>query len=96
MLLSLPSTGTEGQVVQMTITVFNPTNSLLNANVTIQITGPNNCVVFDVVQLGVTATSQGTAYYDWTAPTQPGSYTVTVGLLPPKPNAFDTGTIQIT
>jgi hypothetical protein len=96
MLLSLPSTGTEGQVVNMTITVFNPTSSLLNANVTIEITGPNNYVVFDVVQLEVTGTSQATAYYDWKAPAQSGSYIVRVGLLPPKPTAFDTETIQIT
>jgi hypothetical protein len=96
MLLSLPSTGTDGQVVYMTITVFNPTNSLLNANVSIQITGPNNYVIFDVIQFGVAATSQATGYYDWTAPSQSGSYIVTVGLLPPKPTAFDTETIQIT
>jgi hypothetical protein len=79
----------------MTITVFNPTNSVLNANVTMQITGPNNYVVFDVIQV-VTATSQATTYYDWTAPNQSGTYTATISFLPLKPTAFDTETIQIT
>jgi hypothetical protein len=37
--------GTEGQEVNMTITVSNPTTSSLNANVSIEITGTNNYVV---------------------------------------------------
>jgi hypothetical protein len=64
--------------------------------VTIEITSPGNYITFDVIQLKVAATSQSTAYYDWTTPNQSGTYTVMVGLLPPKPAAFDAATIQVT
>jgi hypothetical protein len=66
----------------------------LNANVTIQITGPGNYVSFDVIQVQVGASSQLTAYYDWIAPNQAGAYTVTLGLLSTKPGGTDTGTIR--
>jgi hypothetical protein len=96
LLLLAPSTGSHGQSVRLLIIVFNPGNSALNANVTIEITGPGNYIAFDVVQLKVGATSQSTAYYDWTTPNQSGTYTVMVGLLPTKPAAFDAATIQVT
>jgi hypothetical protein len=95
LLLSAPSTGTQGQPVTLLITVFNPSNSILTANVTIEITGPANYITYDVIQLKVAATSQSTAYYDWTAPNQSGTYAVLVGLLPPKTTAFDTATMQV-
>ena len=93
--LSLPSTGTQGEVVHMTITAFNPTNSLLNGNVTMQITGPNNYAAFDVIQTSVNPTSQLTTHYDWIAPNQSGTYVVTIELLPATTGAYDTATIQI-
>jgi hypothetical protein len=93
LLLSVPSTASQGQSVTMSITVFNPTSSALNANVTVQITGPSNYVWFDVVQVQVAASSQLTTYYDWTVPSQSGTYLVTVGLLSAR-GGIDTGTIQ--
>ena len=45
------------QTVTLSITVFNPASSALNANVTIEITGPNNYVLFDVVPVKVGANS---------------------------------------
>jgi len=93
-LLYAPSTASRGQTVTMSITVFNPTSSPLNANVTVQITGPSNYVSFDVIQIQVGASSQLTTYYDWTVPNQSGAYSVTVGLLQARPGGIDTGTIQ--
>jgi len=96
LLLSSPSSGSQGQSVQLSITVFNPTNSLLSANVMVEITGPNNYVMFDVVQVNVAAASQSTAYYVWMAPNQSGTYTATVNLSPSIPSGVSTTTIQIT
>jgi hypothetical protein len=76
--------------------VFNPSSSGLKANVAIEITGPGNYLTFDVIQVNVASSSQSTGYFDWTVPNSSGMYTVTVGLLPPKPAAFDAATIQIT
>jgi len=94
LLLSIPSSASRGQFVTLSITVFNPTSSPLNANVTVQITGPSNYVSFDVIQIQVGASSQLTTYYDWTVPNQSGAYSVTVGLLQARPGGIDTGTIQ--
>ena len=94
LLLSVPSTASRGQSITLSITVFNPTSSPLNANVTVQITGPGSYVSFDVIQVQVAASSQLTTYYDWTVPNQPGTYNVTVGLLSTKPGGTDTGTIR--
>lgn len=96
LLLSAPSTGSHGQSVRLLIIVFNPASSALNANVAIEITGPGNYIAFDVAQLKVAAAAQSTAYYDWTAPNQVGTYTLMVGLLPPKAAAFDAARIQVT
>jgi hypothetical protein len=94
--LSVPSSGSRGQPVQLTITVFNPTNSLLDANVMVKIMGPNNYVMFDIVQVNVAAASHSTAYYVWTAPNQSGTYSVTANLSPPTLSGVSTATIQIT
>ncbi len=96
LLLSAPSTGARGQTIRLLITVFNPANLVTTANVTIEITGPGNYIAFEIVQLKVAATPQSTAYYDWAAPNQAGTYGVVVSLLPATPTAFDAGTIQIT
>jgi len=94
LLLFAPSTVSRSQLVTLSITVFNPTSSPLNANVTVQITGPSNYVSFDVIQIQVGASSQLTTYFDWTVPNQSGAYSVTVGLLQARPGGIDTGTIQ--
>lgn len=73
-----------------------PGGSALNSNVTVQIVGPNNYASFDVIQITVGAGAQSTGYYDWTAPTQTGTYTVTISLLPPTRSALDSETIQVT
>lgn len=96
LLLSAPSSGSRGQSVQLSIAVFNPTNSPLNTKMSVEIMGPNNYVMFDVVQVNVAATSDSTAYYGWTAPNQSGAYTVTVSLSPSTPSGLSTATIQIT
>jgi len=96
LLLTAPSTASRGQVVSLSIIVFNPSSSGLKANVAIEITGPGNYLTFDVIQVNVASSSQSTGYFDWTVPNSSGMYTVTVGLLPPKPAAFDAATIQIT
>ena len=95
LLLTASTTATQGQSLRLLITVFNPTGPPINANVTIQVTGPGNYVTFDVIQINVAGTSESTAYYDWTVPNQAGTYTVTVGLLPTKPLAFDMATIVV-
>jgi hypothetical protein len=66
------------------------------ANVTIQIVGPGNYALFDVIQVKVAANSQSTSYYGWTAPSQAGAYTITVGLIPPTPTTVDAETVQVT
>ena len=94
LLLSNPTTATQGQLITLSVTVFNPTSSPLNANVTVQITGPGNYVSFVVIPVQVAASSQLTSYYDWTVPSQAGTYTVNIGLLSLKPGGVDTGTVQ--
>ena len=95
LLLTSPATASRGQTVGLQITIFNPTSMPLNANVTIQITGTSNYVMFDVIQVKVTGNSQSTAYYDWTVPNSTGTYSVSAGLLPSEPSAFDKATIQV-
>lgn len=95
-LLSAPATTPHGQNVTLSVTVFNPASSALNANVTIEITGPNNYVLFDVIQVKVGANSQSTGYYDWAVPIQTGSYTVMVSLLPLTSGGVDVEAIQVT
>ena len=68
----------------------------MKANVTVEITGPGNYVSFNVIQVQVAASSQATAYYDWTVPNQSGAYSIVIGLLPPTSAGVDTGTIQVT
>ena len=94
-MLAAPDTGSIGQSVRPSITVFNPTSSPLSTSAKIQITGPNNYVAFDVVQVKVQANSESTYYYDWTAPNQSGAYTVTVDLLSTRAPASDTAIIQV-
>jgi uncharacterized repeat protein (TIGR02543 family) len=95
LLLSAPSTAIHSQSLTLSITVFNPTSTGLPASVSIQITGPNNYVSFDTVQVNVASQSYATVYYDWSVPNQTGQYTVAVGLLPPQPAATDAATIQV-
>ena len=95
LLLSAPATVSRNQLIRLSTTVFNPTAAPMLADVTIQITGPGSYFIFDVVQVNVAGNSQSTGYYDWTVPNQSGTYTVTIGLLPPKPSAFDTLSIQV-
>lgn len=95
-LLSYPASVTHGQTSTLTITVFNPTGTTLNANVAIEITGPNNYVLFDVVQIQVNATSHSAGYYVWIVPAQTGTYTVMLSYLPAETGGVDTETIQVT
>jgi len=95
LLLSAPSSESQGQRAQLSITAFNPTNSPFNAKVMIEIMGPNNYLMFDVVQVNVAAASQSTLYYVWSAPNQSGTYSVSVSLAPPTPSGFSTATVQI-
>jgi hypothetical protein len=90
------ATATHDQTLPLSLTVFNPTTSALNANVTIQIAGPGNYTLFNVINAKVDATSQSTVSYDWAVPNQPGAYTITLGLLPPTPGGVDVETIQVT
>jgi hypothetical protein len=96
-LLSAPSSVPHGQLVTLSVTVFNPRSQPLTANVTVQIVGPNNYVVFDVLQIRANANSQLTYLYDWAVPSQPGSYTITVSLLPSRTGGgVDTDVVQVT
>jgi hypothetical protein len=95
-LLSAPATTPHGQTVTVSITVFNPASSGLNANVTIEITGPNNYALFNVIQVKVGASSQSTGYYAWAVPTQTGSYTIMLDFLLPALGGADTENIQVT
>ena len=95
LLLSSPATTPNGQTVTLQITVFNNATSQLNANVTIEITGPNNYVLFNVIPVQVAASSHSTGYYDWAVPTQTGSYTIMVSMLPPSTGGVDLETIQV-
>ena len=94
-LFPAPATVQHGQTATFTVTVFNPTSSQLIANVTIQIDGPNNYMLFDVIKVPVNANSQSSGYYDWAVPTQTGTYTATVSLLPQRLSGVDTETIQV-
>ena len=96
LLLSAPATVTHGQTLTLSIVVFNPSSSTVNANVTIEITGPNNHVLFDVIQVKVLANSQSTGYYGWAVPTQTGSYTIMLSLLPPTPIGVEIETVKVT
>jgi len=95
LLLSSPATTPNGQTVTLQITVFNNATSQLNSNVTIEITGPNNYVLFNVIQVQAAASSHSTGYYDWAVPTQTGSYTIMVSMLPPSTGGVDVETIQV-
>ena len=46
------------------------------------------------IQVTVAASSESTAYYDWTV-NQAGTYTVAIGLLPTDPSAFDKAIIVV-
>jgi hypothetical protein len=94
-LLSAPATTPHGQPVTLLITVFNPASSALNANVSIEITGPNNYVSFDVIKVKVSPNSQSTGYYDWAVPTQTGTYTIMISFLPPTPSGVDLEAVQV-
>jgi hypothetical protein len=95
-LLSAPATTPHGQTATLFVTVFDSASSALNAKVTIEITGPNNYVLFEVIQVKVGANSQSTGYYDWAVPTQTGTYTIMLSLLPLTPSDVDIETIQVT
>jgi len=87
---------TQGQFIEFSIQIFNPTGTVLATIVTVQVQGPNNYVLFDTVQTNAPSGSFSTVYYDWVVPNQPGTYSVNVGLLPNEPGAIDTATIQVT
>ena len=93
--LAAPTNTVDGQIVTLSITVFNSANSPLNATVTLQITGPNNYLLFDVVQVKVNANSAATAYYDWAVPSKAGTYTVIAGFLPPSVGGADLEIVQV-
>lgn len=94
-LLTAPATASQGQSVTLSVTVFNPTSISIAMSATVQVTGPSNYLLYDLVPVNATATSDTTAYYTWTVPNQAGTYTVTVGLLPTGPSAFDTANIVV-
>ena len=95
LILLAPATSIQGQIVHLTITVFNPTASTFSTLVTAEITGPGSYVSYETIQVRIASQSETTAYFDWTVPNRSGAYTVTVGLLPPEPDAFDVTTIQV-
>ena len=93
--LSSPATTPHGQLLTLSVTVFNPTGSTLNANVSLEITGPNNYMLFDVIHVNSNANSQTTSYYDWAVPTQTGSYTIMLAFMPPTLGGVDYEAIQV-
>jgi len=95
-LLSSPATTSHGQVLTLSITVFNPSSWTLNANVSIMITGPSDYVLFDVIQVKVNGISQSTRYYDWSVPTQTGSYAIMLAFMPPTLGTVEFEAIQVT
>ena len=94
-LLSTPTNATQDQTVTLFVTVFNPTGSAANESVTIQITGPNNYVSFDVIQVEVSGNSRSTGYYDWIVPSTSGTYAVIASFLPPTLGGVDLQTVQV-
>jgi len=95
LLISSPTTTPRGLPVTLSITMFNPTRSSLNSNITIKIAGPNNYLLFDIIQVRIAANSQSTGYYDWAVPNQPGTYSITASSLSAE-SGVDTATIQVT
>lgn len=95
LLLTAPPTSSRGQSVRLSVTVFNPTGIPIATNATIQVTGPGNYLLFDLVPVKVAALSETTVYYDWTVPNTTGTYTVAVGLLPTGPSTFDIANVVV-
>jgi kumamolisin len=95
-LLSAPSTASRGQLTHFSMTIFNPQGSPLTTLVSVEITGPNNYILFDTIQVTVTGGSYSTLIYEWTPPNNQGTYFLSVGLTPPQVGATDTATISVT
>ena len=96
MLLSAPTTTPHGGTTTLSITIFNPATSTLNANIAAEITSPNNYILFQIIQLQVNADSHSTGYYHWMVPNQIGKYTITISLPPSTYSGVDIETIQVT
>ncbi len=85
-----------GDLVSITVTIFNPSGNLLVATLYIAISGPGGYFYYTDIKILVAPGSQNTYTINWqTNGTGPGMYRIEVGLIPPSATAFDVAYITI-
>ena len=78
-----------GQSLTVTVDVFNKLDPVLEASLTLTVTGPGSCGYFDVQPIRVPAGTVAEYSFTWAVPSVAGTYVVEVGLVPAQLTAYD-------
>ena len=86
-----------GEVVSMTVTVFNPSANMLDASLYITVSGPAGYSHYDDLRILVAPGSQGSYIFKWqiSAGMTSGVYRIESGLIPPATTAYDVAYVTI-
>jgi peptidoglycan/xylan/chitin deacetylase (PgdA/CDA1 family) len=79
----------KGQLVTLTVNVFNNLNPALQSTLTLTITGQYGYSYFDVHPINVSAGTVGEYSFTWAVADVAGTYVVQVGLVPAQLTAYD-------
>jgi hypothetical protein len=97
LLVTGPSSASRGNVATFDVFV-NETGSNLKTTLYIDITGPGGYEYFDTLNLTQSGGSSGRYSFNWQIPNTltPGTYMVTVGLIPNKAASFSQTQVNVT
>jgi subtilisin family serine protease len=89
------TTYAEGQLLTLTVTVFNEFNPSFNSTLTLTVSGPSNYYVYDFQPITVLADEVKDYSFDWIVPDSAGRYVVEVSLVPVQLTAYDVAWLEV-
>ena len=84
-----------GQLLTLTIMVFNELNPPLNSTLTLTVTSPDGYYTYDFQPIEIEADEIKTYSFNWTVPDTAGTYRVEVGLVPEQITAYDVVWLEV-
>ena len=84
-----------GQTLTFTVDVFNQFNPEVVADLTLTVTGPNGCYLFDFQRINVAADAVCEYSFDCTVPDVAGTYVVEASLVPPMLTACEAVWLEV-
>ena len=84
-----------GQLVTLTVNVFNQLNPPLNSTLTLTVAGPDNYCYFDLQSVSVSANTFWDYSFIWVVPDVAGTYVAEVALVPAQLTAYDSAWLRV-